>query len=311
MGQAIDILGLGCAAVDDVMYVDRYPPPDSKAAVIRRERRCGGLTAAALLAAARLGMRCAYAGCLGTDDASQFVLRTLAEEHISVEYVRHEPPARPVCSTIAVDQARGTRNIFFDLTGLVPLPPQWPGNDVIRATRALLVDHFNVEAQIHAAQLARQARIPVVADFERLDMPGFNDLLELVDHVVVSLDFAKRLTGCSDPADAALALWRDGRQATVVTSGSSGCWFAAQPNVSVGCAPEVRHQSAFSIQAVDTTGCGDVFHGAYTAALVCGLGVGDSVRFASAAAALKATRAGGASAAPTLSEVTRFMEAQQ
>ncbi|MEX2169801.1 MAG: PfkB family carbohydrate kinase [Pirellulales bacterium] len=315
MEQSIDILGLGCAAVDDVLYVDRYPPPDAKARVQRRERHCGGLTAAALIAAARLQMRCAYAGCLGTDDASQFVLRALRAEDVNVDHVRCEPHARPICSTIAVDQAHGTRNIYFDLNGLVALPPDWPDEDVIRAAHALLVDHFNVEAQIRAAQLARQERVPVIADFERLDMPGFEDLLELVDHLVVSLDFANCLTGCSDPADAALALWREGRQAVVVTNGSNGCWFATQPadpsSTAAVRSPVVQHQPAFQVQAVDTTGCGDVFHGAYAAALVRGLAVSEAVRFASAAAALKATRPGGASGAPQLSEVTAFMEAQQ
>lgn len=315
MEQTIDILGLGCAAVDDVLYVDRYPPPDAKARVQRRERHCGGLTAAALIAAARLQMRCAYAGCLGTDDASQFVLQALEAENISVDHVRRESQARPICSTIAVDQTHGTRNIFFDLNGLEALPSDWPGEEVIRGARALLVDHFNVDAQIRAARLARQERVPVIADFERLDMPGFDDLLHLVDHLVVSLDFAKGLTGCSDSADAALALWREGRRAVVVTDGSNGCWFATQPagpgSTAAGRPPAVQHQPAFRVQAVNTAGCGDVFHGAYAAALVRGLAVSEAVRFASAAAALKATRPGGASGAPQLSEVTAFMEAQQ
>ena len=72
---AFDVLGLGCAAVDDLLYVDVYPKTaDVKVRVRRRERQCGGLTATALVAAARLGSRCAYAGILGGDENSQFIL---------------------------------------------------------------------------------------------------------------------------------------------------------------------------------------------------------------------------------------------
>ena len=68
--MAIDILGFGSVAVDELLYVDAFPPADGKVRVSGRERRCGGLAGVALLAAARLGARCAYAGRLGTDTAS-------------------------------------------------------------------------------------------------------------------------------------------------------------------------------------------------------------------------------------------------
>jgi ribokinase len=312
--QVIDILGLGCAAVDDVLYVDRYPPRDAKTSVLRRDRQCGGLTTAALIAAARLKVRCAYAGCLGADDASQFVLTTLAAENINTEHVRCDPTAQPIRSTIVVDEGRGTRNVFFDVQGLRSLPAKWPGDEIIRTTRALLVDHFNIDAQIHAARIAREHRAPVVADFEDLDVPGFDALLELVDHLVLSLPFAKHLTGCTHADDAVRALWHDARRAAIVTCGGDGCWLMT-PTAGTGAAefrgtPVVKHQPAFKVTAVDTTGCGDVFHGAYAAGLVRDLAVPEAARFASAAAALKATRRGGASSAPSLSQVTALLETQ-
>ena len=77
MAGTFDIVGLGCAAVDDLLYVPAYPPADAKVQIRRRERQGGGLTATALVAAARLGTRCAYAGVLGDDDLSEFVRRRL------------------------------------------------------------------------------------------------------------------------------------------------------------------------------------------------------------------------------------------
>ena len=72
--KRFDVLGLGAVAVDDLIYVEAYPPPDAKAQVIGRQRRCGGLTSIALVTAARLGARCAYAGALGNDELSEFAL---------------------------------------------------------------------------------------------------------------------------------------------------------------------------------------------------------------------------------------------
>jgi sugar/nucleoside kinase (ribokinase family) len=70
MTKTIDILGLGYTAVDELVYVDAYPAADAKAPIRRRERQCGGLSATALVAAARMGCRCAYAGILGYDEHS-------------------------------------------------------------------------------------------------------------------------------------------------------------------------------------------------------------------------------------------------
>ena len=97
MQKRIDILGLGCTAVDELLYVDAYPAEDGKTPVRRRERQCGGLTATAMVAGARLGCRCTFAGTLGNDEASQFVVERFREEGIDV-YAGLPPrggPARP------------------------------------------------------------------------------------------------------------------------------------------------------------------------------------------------------------------------
>ena len=89
----------------------------------------------------------------------------------------------------------------------------------------------------------------------------------------------------------------------VVTSGAKGCWFTGAEAQAT-----TLYQPAFPVEAVDTTGCGDVFHGAYASALARGLGIRERVRLAAAAAALKATRPGGQAGCPTLAEVEAFMK---
>src|SRR5437763_745446 len=177
MNPAYDILGLGCVAVDDLLYVASYPPADVKIPVLRRERQCGGLTATALVAAARLGSRCRYAGTLGDDELSRFVAERLGQDGIDLSLVRWRPDARPIHSIIVVDQDRLTRTVFYDLQNVYGAEPDWPSDDVIRSSRVLFVDHFGIEGMMRASRVARAAGIPVVADFENDQRPGFHDLL--------------------------------------------------------------------------------------------------------------------------------------
>lgn len=302
MDKTFDVLGLGYTAIDDLLYVDAYPSADSKTPIRRRERQCGGLTATALVAAARLGCRCAYAGPLGDDEHSQYVVQRFAEEGIDTAHIQRLPDARPVRSTIIVDQGRQTRAILFDLAGVSGLDSSWPPEDVIRASRVLLVDNCGVEAMARAAEIARRADIAVVADIESAESSLLPRLLALVDHLILSRGLASQLSGQSDPARAAQTLWTSGRRAAVVTCGSEGCWYVSEQQPGVP-----RHQPALAVETVDTTGCGDVFHGAYAAALVHGYDIPDALRFASIAAGLKATRRGGQAGIPTLAAVKEQM----
>jgi sugar/nucleoside kinase (ribokinase family) len=298
--QRFDIIGLGCAAVDDLLYVPAYPPADAKVQIRRHERQGGGLTATALVAAAKLGAKCAYAGVLGDDELSEFVRQRLTRDGVDDSLVRGRSDAKPIHSFIIVDELTQKRNIFYTLEGVYGAEPGWPDEAIIRSAGALYVDHFGVEGMCWAARIAREAGIPVVADLERGEMPGFADLLALVDHLIVSRAFAERLTGAAHPMIAALQLWRPDRRCVALTAGEAGCWFTTDGK-------GVRHQPAFEVHAVDTTGCGDVFHGAYASALVRGMHVPEAVRFASAAAAIKATRRGGQDGAPNLHEVEEFL----
>ncbi len=302
MDANYDILGLGCVAIDDLLYLAGYPTPDSKMQVERRERHCGGLTATALVAASRLGSRCAFAGVLGDNELSQFVLRRFEEEGVDVRHVCRRPEARPIHSIILVDQATKTRTILYSLDGAFGAEPDWPAEEVIRSARVLFVDHFGTEGMARAAHVARQAGIPVVADLESDQHPGFGQLLNLVDHVILSRDFAARLTGEGDVVAGVCKLWSSHRQTAVVTCGDQGCFYVSRDDPTT-----VRHQPAFAVDVVDTTGCGDVFHGAYASALARGLGVQQRMRFAAAAAALKATQRGGQAGIPTRERVEEFL----
>jgi sulfofructose kinase len=298
-----DVLGLGCATVDDLFYVPSYPEPDTKMRITRSERRVGGLTAVALAAAARLGSRCAYAGMLGHDDISRFVEAELRREGIDTSTVVYRDDAQPVYAVIIADTTSSTRTIFFEVRGRTGADDEQPSPEVIRSAGVLFIDDYNPVGNIRAATIAREAGIPIVADLEHSNAPKFEEILGLVDHLILSSGFAMQISGTNHPADAARNLWTDDRALVVVTCGEEGCWYVSDPQHGP------KHQAAFPVEAVDTTGCGDVFHGAYASALRRGLPVSERIAFASAAAALKASKAGGIQAIPTRQQVEAFLSA--
>ncbi|MBV9866664.1 MAG: hypothetical protein JO316_15025 [Abitibacteriaceae bacterium] len=296
-----DILGLGCAAVDDLLYVESFPQPDGKTPVVRAVRQCGGLTATALVAAARLGARCAYGALLGHGPLSQYVEETLIKEGIDLDPVVRHPEADPVHSTIIVDTLRHTRSILFHIGGRTGAHDMLPGAELIRQAQVLFVDHYGMTGNLRAARIAHESGIPVVADLERQNVPHFAELLEWVDHLIVSADFARQLTGQANVAEAALQLYQHAQGTVVITCGDEGCIYHAS-----GYEKPV-HRPAFKVAVADTTGCGDVFHGAYAAALAQSMDLEERIRLASAAAAIKATHEGGQAGIPNRATVEAFL----
>jgi ribokinase len=296
-----DVLALGAVAIDQLVYVDAYPPPNVKSRVNRAETQCGGLSATALVAAARLGAKCAYAGTLGNDDASRFVKDAMSHDGIDLSHVVTQEGAGPIRSIIIVGAQGNTRNIFPHHPQFTGAHPTLPDPATIRNARVLHVDHVGLDGMIRAAQIAREASIPIVSDLERTDGRA-PELLALVDHLVMSHEFSSKLLGEVDPMAVARRMWTAARRVVVVTAGEAGAYFTEDGIT-------VLHQSAFPVRVVDTTGCGDVFHGAYSAGLAKGLRLAERVQLASAAAALKATRPGAQAGAPTWSEVAAMLSA--
>ena len=299
--KRFDVLGLGCAAVDDLLYVPCFPAADEKVHVQRSSRRFGGLTGVALVAASRAGAQCAYAGCLGTDELSGYVAGYLGQEGVDLSYAPRLPQARVVHSIVVVGMDTGSRNVFFEGSGIIGAHDTEPGDEIIRACRVLFIDQWGMAGNLRAARVARLAGAAVVADFEDAGSPLFREVLDVVDHLVFGERFALEITGERDAAGAARALWRADRAAVIVTCGARGCW-----SVSAERGLTATHHPAFVVKATDTTGCGDVFHGAYAASLARGDALEARIRFAAAAAALKARQG----EIPRLAELQAFLGAQ-
>jgi sulfofructose kinase len=278
MSAEFEILGVGAVAVDEILRVASYPGEDTKVRVTAHERRFGGLVGNALAAAARLGACCAYAGVLGDDADSRFVREALESEGIDQSTILHDPAARPFHGTIVISESSGSRTVLSRLA----CPGTTQLKELPRA-RVILIDHHFPASACAALAQSRAAGAQVVADLERSHERS-GALEALSDHLIVPRAYASARTGQAEPHLAAAALWELQRRLVVVTDGAAGCWFTEDG--------VIQHQGVFPVDAIETNGCGDVFHGAYAWAALQGCDLRERVRIASIAAAVKASGRG-------------------
>lgn len=294
-GRGAAVVGGGAASVDTILFVDGAIGT-GKARILRRETRYGGNVATALVAASRLGAASSFIGHLPDADHGGGLLAFLAGEGVDLHDARTDAATSPIGSTILVG-TNGDRFIAFDDDTEVGLPEDLD-LDLVRSAQVLLIDEYGLQGGLRAAAAARAAGVAVVADIERAADPDVRFLFDLADHLVLPRDVALAWTGTAAPADAVHALWRADRAAVVVTGGAQGCWYRAADGADPAA---VTSHPALQVRVVDTTGCGDVFHGTYAAALAQGRTVAECVSEATNAAGECATRPGGIGPRPEAS----------
>ena len=299
--ELYDVIGWGVVAVDDVFHVDRCPPPDTKARAAQAEQRLGGLTGVALVAVANLGGKACYPGVLGPDALSRFVIETMSSAGVDMARVMLTPEARPVHAVVIVAAEDGSRTIVYTTAGRATRRMDDCLGDLITRSKTLLVDPYSLEECKPMLELALSRRIPVVADLEVEHVERHRALIPMIDHLVVPLSAAEKIAGLRGAEMCARELGR-GRKAAVVTVGAKGAWYASGD--SPGAA---HHQAAFKVTARNTTGCGDVFHGAYALGVARGMSPAECVAFASAAAAVRAEDSAGEGAVTSLRRVNELL----
>jgi ribokinase len=291
-----DVLGLGIASFDMVGVTSAEPRIGIKQPVARWVEMGGGPVATALAAMARLGSRAAMAGAVGDDSYGTRILADLRAAGIDPLGMQIFPGSSHVAVVLA-EPGRDRRTVFWHNDPAV-LDLVTPDPALIRSARALALDTHMPGAALRAARLMRAAGGLVMLDAERL-RPQVSELLPLCDLLVVSEQFARDVTAHAEPEAGAEALQQRYGRLALVTCGAAGSWCAT--------ADELFHTSAFAVETVDTTGAGDVFHGALLFAVLRGDPIRHAVRFASAAAAINCTGLGGRSRLPTVAEVEALL----
>ena len=276
------ITGIGCIAYDHVLYTNSNWA-DAKGAITKEEFRFGGNVRNSLAAVAALGESAAYLGTVSPDPQWKKVISSLEGSGISTDYISFKDGSHPPLATVVVLKD-SDRYIAFDDSPLwkLTLPPQEKIDAALSKTKLILID-LNTAPQgtLAVVKTAAMQGIPVVLDAERDGMytDEFPGVIELASEPILPLNYAKKLTNETEPAQILAKLWNPIRTALIITDGPNGSYSITGPDQ----AP--IHIPAFKVNAVDSNGTGDVFHGAYAVARVRGKGVMDSILYATAAAA--------------------------
>lgn len=296
-----DIVGLGASTLDLLMVVDEFPHDEGVIEAHDFLIQGGGPVATALAAASRLGARTAMLDALGDDWRSRIIVEEFERFGVATNYLHVCPRQTPSTSTILVRKRDGARAIVFRPGGASTLIGADEQIDLLRRAKILHITGRHIEAC--RALGAEAQRIGVKISFDggagRFS-DVYRDLLARVDYCIVALDFARAWFHRDlDIEAAARRISAQGVELAVVTNGAEGSFIVA--------GGDAFHQPAFPVDVVDTTGCGDVYHGAFLFGLARGFALRETARIASAVAAMKARALGGRGFLPSLQETKEFL----
>jgi sulfofructose kinase len=294
------ILCIGMPVRDLTFRVRGVPARGSKENATHFDEICGGNALNAAIGIVRLGGRASICGPMGDarETSSRFIFEKLAHEGIDTKHIIHMPGLVTPISTVMVDPS-GERTIvtFRD-------PELWKVH--LPSTEMLLEDCAAILTESRCAQFctdlcveARRRGIPVIVDVDRT-MSMREGLLTASSHLVFSSEALQSTAGVPDDGEALKKVAKLTPSFLAGTRGAQGTlWLDEQQNL--------QQTPAFPVHTVDTLGAGDVFHGAFALAITENQDIPEALRFASAAAALKCTRFGGAFAAPQRAEVSELL----
>jgi sulfofructose kinase len=288
------VLGIGNNATDTIIRVSHFPALDAKVEILSADVYPGGQVATAVVACRRWGLPSRYVGKIGADAASKLQIREMKRECVEAHWIKARRCASQT-AFILVDETTGERTVLWHRDAKIALRPSDLKRSWIRGSSALLVDGHDAKAATQAARWARAERIPVVGDFDNCHS-GVKVLLEYVDFLIASRDFPERLTGEKDLLKSLPTIFRlFNCRLAAATLGRFGVlsWDGRRFLLCPG----------FRVRAVDTTGAGDIFHGAFLFGLVQDWPIEEILEFSCAAAALNCTAPGARGGIPSLNRI--------
>ena len=300
--KPFDAVGFGLNAVDHLIVVPEYPAFDTKIRLLAHKQSAGGQTATTMVALRRLGLNTAYAGRFGSDPEGLFGFQTLKDDDVNVEFAEIVEGARNQIAFITVDARSGERTIVWDRDDRLAYKPEDAPAEFGSMGRVLHLDAHDPPACVRVAESARASGTIVSADIDNV-YEGLPKLLPLIDILIGSKEFPRRVTGITDE-----------RTALIELKTRYGC---ALVGMTIGAAGAVVYNDGSFIESPgfeapggcrDTTGAGDAFHGGFLYGLLTGEDVETSLKLGNAVAAIKCSALGARTALPNGSELAAFLK---
>ena len=294
------IVGIGANVFDTLYTVESFPKEDTKMRADGVKTSGGGPTATGLVAASKLGADCAFIGHLSDDNGGVFLKNDFEKYGVYTKYIKIKPGYDSFCSCIWLAKENASRTCVFFRGNVPPTEIDGLSAKAIADAKILMVDGNDMEAAIRGAKIAKKSGTKVLYDAGGL-YEGVENLLPYADYLIPSEEFALGHTGEKTAEDAAKKLYEMySPEIVVITQGKKGGIMYDGKTVT--------EYPAFPVDAVDSNGSGDVFHGAYAFALCKGYDFYKACLFSSAVSALKCTKLGSRQAVPTFDETIEFLK---
>ena len=294
------IVGIGANVFDTLYNVPTYPAEDTKMRATASKTAGGGPVATGLVAAAKLGAEAAYIGVLSDDNGGKFLKEDFEKYGVATDLIRIKSGYRSFASVLWLCADNATRTCVFDKGDLPPLELDAAQKQAVEDAALLMVDGNELDAAVEAAAYARSKGVKVLYDCGGL-YAGVERLLAHTDIMIPSEEFSLGHTGCQTVEEAAKKLFDTYYpEVVVITQGKEGGILYDGKTVTP--------YPAFSVAAVDTNGAGDVFHGAFAAAVTMGYDYFNCCCFSSAVSALKCTGIGARESVPNLETTKKFLK---
>ena len=296
--KPFDVVGMGLNSVDFLTVVPEFPTLNSKMKILQFSKQGGGQVATAMVALTRWGVKTKYIGKVGGDELGQFSLNSIYQEGVDVSSVTIEPKAINQFAMIIVDGVSGERTILWDRDERLMYREGEMRKEEVCSGRLLHLDGHDLMAAVQCARWAKEEGIPTVLDIDKVE-PLTSELIREIDFVITSLRFPSLFTGISDREKALIEIQKQIPGFLCATLGREGAIALVDR--------EILYVKGFEVNAVDTTGAGDLFHAGFIYGLLQNWEVAEILRFANAVAALKCLDLGGRRGIPTLGKVQKFL----
>jgi sulfofructose kinase len=295
-----DVIGVGLNATDTLILLSHFPAYAGKVAFEREMLSPGGQVASAMVTCARLGLRVKYIGTVGDDERGRIQLDSLRGSGINLDDVEVRKNCANQTAYILIDQTTGERTVLWKRDDCLCLAPESITPEKISSARLLHIDAHDTPAVARAAEIARRHHIPVTVDVDTI-YHGFDRVLPHVDYLVASSEFPVQWTNQRDPFRALEMIQEEYRMpVAAMTLGALGALARMHGRF--------IYSPAFVINCVDTTGAGDVFHGAFCYAVLQKMPMREALEFSNAMAALNCTALGARGRIASVEEARALMK---
>jgi len=255
MSNSYDLIGVGLVAVD-ILWIT---PPDARAGEKNNTPQLimqGGAPAGSgTCGPAMLGYRAGFLARLGDNILSNIARDEFAARGVSTDLFVNAPNAEPAFALVQIDPKTAERTVYYNLSRYQQLQAADLPVETLRKARTLLLDSFELDATLAALDAVAGTSVRTILDLEHGDHDRIRKAISKATDSILPWGLAKELTGKAEP-EAALAELRTLTKGNLlVTDGVRGSWACDGAGI--------RHQPAFRVAAVDSTGCGDAYHAGY------------------------------------------------